>query len=115
MTRPLEPNERAALDALLAGDFDGAPALRMQAATVLAEGSGLIIDLVVDQALPLAEVATRVPVGAPVTVEDGSQSNGLLLFVDGGRLSGLEYWWTTDDMPDGFPEPDQIGRPEPRE
>lgn len=113
VVRPLLANERAALDALLACDFDGASELRRQATTVMADGRGLIIDLVVDHSLPLASVTTRVPVGAPVQGDDGSLSNGLILFVESGRLSGLEYWWTTDEMPASFPDPEQIGRPEP--
>jgi hypothetical protein len=74
--RSLLPNERAALDALLSLDFEGAPALRAQASTALAEGSGLIIDLAVDHSLPFADVATRAPVGAPVMGADGTLSNG---------------------------------------
>jgi hypothetical protein len=111
VVRQLLPNERAALDALLTCDFPGAEELRRQASTVLADGEGLVIDLIVDRALPLVEVASRVPVGAPVT-DDERNANGLLLFVDGGRLSALEYWWTSHEMPDGFPEASLIGEPE---
>jgi hypothetical protein len=114
VARSLLPNERAALDALLDCEFEGAAALRAQAISVLADGSGLIIDLVVDHSLPPADVTTRVPVGAPVIGDDGAWSNGLILFVQEGRLSALEYWWTTDEMPDSFPEPAKIGPPEPR-
>jgi len=92
MTRPLLTNERAALDALLASDFDGAPELRRQASTVMADRSGLIIDLVVESSLPVAHVKSRVPVEAPVDADDGTPRNGLILFADEGRLSGLEYW-----------------------
>lgn len=113
VVRSLLPNERAALDALLACDFDGAPELRRQAATVSADGSGLIINLVVDSSIPAAPVRSRAPVEAPVYTDDGLLRNGLILFVDEGRLSGLEYWWTTDEMPDSFPAPANIGRPEP--
>jgi hypothetical protein len=45
---------------------------------------------------------------APTAVADG------ILFVDDGRLSALEYWWTTDEMPDAFPSSHRIGAPEPR-
>jgi hypothetical protein len=45
---------------------------------------------------------------APTAVADG------ILFVDDGRLSALEYWCTTDEMPDAFPSSHRIGAPEPR-
>jgi hypothetical protein len=80
----------------------------------MAEGSGLIIDLVVDPSVPAAPVKSRVPVEAPVHADDGSPRNGLILFADEGRLSGLEYWWTTDEKPGSFPPAEQIGPPEPR-
>jgi hypothetical protein len=109
VVRTLLANERAALDALLACDFDGAPELRRQAATVMADGIGLIINLVVDSSIPGAPVRSRAPVEAPVYADDGVLRNGLILFVDEGRLSGLEYWWTTDEMPGSFPPPARIG------
>ena len=28
---------------------------------------------------------------------------GVLLFVDAGRLSALEYWWVTEERPDVMP------------
>lgn len=114
VVRPLAANERAALDALLACDFEGASELRRQASSAMADGSGLIIDLLVDPLATSGSSYTRVPVGAPVQGDDGALSNGLILFADGGRLSGLEYWWTSDEMPDAFPDPEQIGPPEPR-
>jgi hypothetical protein len=86
VARSLLPNERAALDALDC-EFKGAVALREQAASVLADGSGLIIELVVDHSFPQADVTTRVPVGAPVIGDDWTWSNGLILFVEESRLS----------------------------
>jgi hypothetical protein len=91
----------------------GAPALRAQATSVEAEGDGLFIDLVVDHSLPCATVVSRVPVEAPVTDHD-SNAGGLLLFVCDGRLSALEYWWTSDEKPNDFPDAHSIGEPEPR-
>ena len=73
-------------------------------------GHGLILDLVVDPLTPAAAVTSRVPVEAPVVDPDGNQ-NGLLLFVEDGRLSGLEYWWTSDTRPADFPDRSWIGDP----
>jgi hypothetical protein len=103
VVRQLSPNERAALDALLVCEFAGVDQLRQQAGSARAQGEGLIIDLVVDPSLPSADVASRVPVGAPVTDAAGN-ANGLHLFVEDGRLSALEYWWTADEMPEAFPD-----------
>jgi hypothetical protein len=96
---------------VLSAEFTGAAELRVQAATVQAHGEGLIIDLIVDPTLPLAEVTHRAPVEAPV--EDGGDPGGLILFVDAGRLSGLEYWWTGDEKPREFPPIEAIGKPAP--
>lgn len=107
--RPLSSRERAALDTLLTAEFDGSRELRLQAASVLAEGDGLVIDLVVDGNLPAAPVRKRAPVEA--SVHEGEETGGLILFVDRGRLSGLEYWWTGDEKPREFPPATAIGNP----
>jgi hypothetical protein len=62
------------------------------------------VDLTVEDIAPLAEVASQVPVEADVL---GGQGGGLILFVDEGRLSCLEYW-SVDDKPAEFPPPDRI-------
>jgi para-nitrobenzyl esterase len=36
---------------------------------------------------------------------------GLLLFVDDGQLSGLEYWWVTEERPDVMPPLSAVGTP----
>ena len=69
----------------------------------------MIIDLVVDDVAPLAAVPSRMPVHA--VVDGDGYDGGLLLFVDDGRLSALEYWWVTEDMPDEFPPLSSIGQP----
>ena len=96
---------------MLSAEFAGAAELRVQAATVQAHGDGLTIDLIVDPTLPLAEVTHRAPVEAPV--DEGGDCGGLLLFVDAGRLSGLEYWWTADEKPREFPPIEAMGKPVP--
>jgi hypothetical protein len=54
-------------------------------------------------------VVGRTPVQA-VVVGDG-YDGGLLLFVDEGQLSALEYWWVTEEKPDVFPPLSAIGKP----
>jgi len=108
--RALTAVEAAALTAVLAADFPGAAELRRQAATARVVGrcgcGCATIDLAVDDGTPRAEVLDRVPVEAAVP------AGGLLLFVDEGRLSCLEYWSTSGEPPAEFPPPALI-RPEP--
>jgi hypothetical protein len=107
--RPLSARERAALDALLAADFSGSTELRVQARTVSAITDGLIIELRVDTSMPMATVSSRTPVEA--VVDGAGHDGGLILFVEGGRLAALEYWWVTDEKPAEFPPAEAIGRP----
>jgi hypothetical protein len=107
--RPLTDRERDILDLLLAVDFPGAAELRQQAASVSAEREGMIIDLIVSaESLP-ATVISRTPVQADV--DGDGYDGGLLLFVDDGRLSALEYWWVTEEQPDLMPPRTAIGAP----
>lgn len=34
----------------------------------------------------------------------------VFLWVEGGRLTDLEYWWVTDEMPEALPDPTQLIR-----
>jgi hypothetical protein len=108
VNRPLTSTERAVLDVLLAVDFPGAAELRAQAPTARVTGrcecGCPTVDLSVDQATPVANVEGRVPIEADVLE---GQAGGLVLFVDEGRLSCLEYW-TVDGTPTEFPSPQQI-------
>lgn len=109
VARLLSDRERDILDLLLSVDFPGALELRKQAASVSAEREGMIIDLIVSAESPRATVVNRTPVEAMV---DGDGYNGgLLLFVDDGRLSALEYWWVTEEPPDVMPPLTAIGVP----
>lgn len=109
MPRPLSDRERDILDSLLSGDFPGAVELRQQAASVTAEREGMIIDLVVAAGTPRATVVSRTPVQA--VVEGDGYDGGLLLFVDDGQLSALEYWWVTEERPGVMPPRTAIGVP----
>ena len=105
--RPLTPNERTTLDTLLAADFPGAEELRAQAATARVTGrcgcGCPSINLEVDRTLPVVAVADD-----PVAIEADVPGGGLIVFVDGGRLSCLEYWTVEDEPPAEFPPPRQI-------
>jgi hypothetical protein len=109
VTRALHPRERDALDTLLAAEFAGAEELRAQARTALAASDSLVVDLIVDKSLPKVVVHHRIPVEA--AVDGAGYDGGLILYVDDGRLSALEYWWVTEEAPDGFPPASAISTP----
>lgn len=69
----------------------------------------MITELFVGDQLPLADVTHRVPVQA--VVDGDGYDGGLLLLVDDGKLSALEYWWVTEDMPSEFPPLSAVGEP----
>jgi hypothetical protein len=113
MRRPLAAEERAILEFMLGVDFPGARELRAQVAHAVVVArcpcGCATISIEVDRArTPAAEVCTRVPVAA----ENGPF--GLLLFVDGGYLSGLEIYSAGDETPHVFPPPSAFRPPEAR-
>lgn len=107
--RPLSETERQVLNVMLAMEFPGASELREQV------GSALVsrgcdcgcpsVDLVVEGDAPVAAVISRTPVNAEV---DGVIGGGLIVFVDKGRLSGLEFHSAEDSNPQEFPRLDKI-------
>jgi hypothetical protein len=107
--RPLSETERQVLGAMLALDFPGAPELRAQVPSTVVSGQCKCgcpsVDLVVEGDLPLAAVTSRTPVEAEV---DGVIGGGLIVFVDDGRLSGLEFYSAEDSTPSQFPDLDRI-------
>src|SRR4051794_28343587 len=107
--RPLSETERQVLAVLLAMDFPGAPELRAQVdSVVVSRGCDCgcpSVDLVVEGDVPLAAVTSRTPVNADV---DGVLGGGLIVFVDDGRLSGLEYYSVENEKPTEFPGLEQI-------
>jgi len=76
---------------------------------VTARREGLIIHLVVEPGTPKANVLARVPVQA--VVDGDGYAGGLLLNVDEGSLSALEYCCATEDPPAVMPPLSAIGSP----
>jgi len=103
--RPLSETERGVLGVLLAMDFPGASELRAQVDSTVVAGSCACgcptVDLVVEGDLPPARVTSRTPVTAEV---DGVLGGGLIVFVDNGRLSGLEYYSVEGHLPSDWPD-----------
>ncbi len=99
--RPLTDRERALVIAFLSQEFRGVDELRTQVAQVSASfgctcGCGTL-DLHVPDTLPRSSVNSPVPVEGTVVSADGEPIGGLLLFVEEGRLSGLEVYSLDDD------------------
>jgi len=111
VTRPLSDRERAVLDLLLSADFPGVETLREQALSAKASNEGtLTIGLIVDGS-SRSHVLDRIPVRADV--DGDGYHGGLLLFVDQGQMSKLQYWWDTKIAPPTFPPLSAIGKPMP--
>jgi hypothetical protein len=59
----------------------------------------------------------RTPGPCATVLRDGSKPatgtnliGEVVLWLEGGRLTDLEYWWVTDEMPDALPDPTQLIR-----
>ena len=107
--RALSEAERRVLDLMLAQEFPGAAELPAQvgAARVArtCDCGCPTVDLVVEGDVPLASVSSRTPVNAVV---DGVLGGRLLVFVDDGQLSSLEYYSSEDSPPRSWPDSDHI-------
>jgi len=109
--RGLSANERAVLDRILRGaSFAGASALadQIDRATVVG-GIPTLLDLEVDGSAPVSMAADGpIPVQALVEGTDGAIEGMLMIWVEGGYLSALEFAWVTDEIPPGMPAAESI-------
>jgi hypothetical protein len=111
--RQLSDLERQVVARILSVDLPGVVELRdqLELAEVLREwgtmGPSVDIWLPADCARSMCE-ADLFPADARVTGGDGNYEGELLLWLEGGRLSALEYAWVTDDPPVALPSPDRI-------
>jgi hypothetical protein len=111
--RPLNDDERAVLGRLLTRDFQGVQALREQAADVQVVGRCDCGCPSVDLE-PLPELSRSDQVGrlAPVELEVAPEADEppgeIILFVDDGRLSYLEYVFYSDSPPKSWPTVERL-------
>lgn len=112
-----DPSMRMSDDRLLSLEFDGVQALRAQvplARVVATCDCGCpTVDVEVDGAAPVSPFSapTRlVPIeGCVAASNTGAEaSGGIILFVDDGRLSCLEYYSMADPPPSKWPTTDEI-------
>ena len=108
--RPLTTTERALLDSMLDREFEGAAELRAQAGRVTAssgcECGCVTLDLHVPDDVPVSATTSPAPVEGTVVDAAGEPIGGVLLFVEHGRLSGLEVYALDDPVP--FPMPERV-------
>ena len=109
--RPLTGTERALLDALLEHEFPGVEELRAQVSLATASpgcecGCGTI-DLHVPDGSPPSTAESPAPVEGTVVDAAGEPVGGLLLFLEEGRLAGLEVH-AFDDEPLPLPPVGQV-------
>lgn len=111
--RPLTGGERQLLDGLLAHEFPGVRELREQVSSARAiPGCGCgcgTIDFVLEAGAhaPASTAQSPVPVEGEVHDGGGQAVGGLLLFLTGGRLGGLEVF-SYGEEPLPLPDPRHV-------
>jgi hypothetical protein len=110
--RPLTGSERSILELMLSMDFEGAEALRRQSLTAVVTGR-------CDCGCPTIDVTTsldleRSRIADPTSPAEGWVDHGeenapgeLILFLDEGRLSSLEYVHY-DEIPSDWPDINRV-------
>ena len=111
--RPLNDDELAVLGLILARDFQGVEALREQAADVQVVGrcdcGCPSVDLEPLHQRRRSDQGERlVPVELIVAPEGDGPPGEVILFVDDGRLSYLEYVHYSDTPPDSWPTVERL-------
>jgi hypothetical protein len=111
--RPLNKAERSVLNHILSEDFDGASELRSQVdqvevVAVWSLNSTSVHFRVRGSVLRSTQSGGHVPVTAEVLNASGEYVGELLLWLECGVLSALEYAWVTDEMPTVLPDVESI-------
>jgi hypothetical protein len=111
--RPLTVAERGVLHLLLSADAPGALALREQAQSVrVVRGCGCgcpSVALEVHGLAPRVSLPTRLFAAEATVAPTGQEPPGnVILFVDDGQLSYLEYVFFSETVPREWPAPDRL-------
>jgi hypothetical protein len=109
--RPLSADERRVILKILEPDFGGVEILREQVSEAFATRNWIeglpSIDIMVGETVPAAPGNVASPIDRTLVInESGTTIGFLLLWIEAGRLSGLEYAWVTDEPPTDLP-PDE--------
>ncbi|MFK0007725.1 hypothetical protein ACIQTZ_11785 [Paenarthrobacter sp. NPDC090520] len=91
-------------------NFLGSDQLIEQASTVVVAGGPItMLDLRPNpEHAASAFTSGPIPVSVEVLDVSGSSIGELLVWVNAGRLSALEFGWWTDERPDQLPHPSQL-------
>lgn len=91
-------------------DFPGRDELLHQVMTVKVTGGPVtMLDLrVIEPTQPSALTDGAAPLSATVFDDAGTSVGELLLWVESGFLSVLEFAWWSDDPPERLPDPDRV-------
>ncbi len=114
--RPLSPGERAALIRIVeTAEVDGIEELRLQVPHAEVSGGPTFLVLQVREPAPRSRFHKgHLPVRAFVRWDEGDSDGELLVWVNDGYLSALEFAWYADEQPHEFPPIDDI-RVEPED
>jgi len=109
----LTDNERRLLDHLLRGEGPGLSTLREQIASVQVTGpwspGSASLRLSVAAGAPAADLLDGpLPTIAWAYDAEGRPTGSLMVYVENGYLSDIEYGWVTDDPPTELPSADAI-------
>lgn len=112
-TRPLDHREREVLRLILDAPIPGAAELAAQldvARVTRHWGRTPSVDIEVPHSVsPASQVASGVlPIDAEVVDEAGNPVGEILVWIDSGRLSGLEFAWYLEETPDTLPNRDRV-------
>ncbi|WP_322780735.1 hypothetical protein [Frankia sp. Cas4] len=111
--RPLNSAEHALLERILVVNYPGVAQLRAQLCRVrvvaLWSRGSVSVDFRVFSDAPRSDLASGViPVDAAVVTSNGQLVGEILIWVEIGYLSALEYAWYGDEMPASLPNPENI-------
>ena len=113
--RPLNDAERSVLRALLAPDYPGVEELRLQIPDAVVVGrcdcGCPTVDIKVNGGVPRSSVHTKnrlAPYEARVAPLNHEPVGDIILFVDDGYLSSLEYVPYADPSPTEWPSLDRV-------
>jgi hypothetical protein len=112
MGEALADQVRAIVTAVIAAEeFDGKAELLAQVPRLRVVGGPItFLNLAVSDPSVPRSVLDHGPVPGQSWVhdEEGAAIGGLLVWVDEGLISALEYFWTTDEPPSTLPSTDQV-------
>ncbi|MCE7001205.1 hypothetical protein LZG04_41255 [Saccharothrix sp. S26] len=107
--RPLSDREQLVVAKILSVAAGTGPLVAQLPVARIVSGPITFLDLAVPDDAPRADLADGLlPITADVTDADGGYIGEILLWIEHGRLSALEYAWVTDDPPTEWPEPERV-------